>query len=259
MTRDVVAVPEQAVRLTVNGLRVATWTCTPTALEALAAGQLLARGFIREAAHILTLRVREPEDGTVGIDVEVPAGHMAAGEAEADHRSEHGCGPRFLLDCRPELIGRGSAPQAPDPSIFHALFRDLFDRSATHRGSGGHHTAALSDGAGLAHLHEEVGRHNAVDKVIGAALLEDADRARLGLVTTARISGEIAAKAARAGLAWIASRSVPTTLAVEIAAAAGISIIARAPSAEARVFAPAADIGTTPTGADPAAERPSGS
>ena len=70
----------------------------------------------------------------------------------------------------------------------------------------------------------------------GAAVLEGADLRTLGLVTTARISGRIAAQAARAGLAWIASRSVPTTLALEIAGVAGIPVVARAPSPEARVF-----------------------
>ena len=55
------------------------------------------------------------------------------------------------------------------------------------------------------------------------------------LVTTARISGGMAAKAARAGLPWIASRSVPTTLALEIASLAGITVFARAAGPDARV------------------------
>jgi FdhD protein len=81
-----------------------------------------------------------------------------------------------------------------------------------------------------------VGRHNGVDKAIGAALLAGADLGALGLLTTARISGEIAEKAARAGVAWVASRSVPTTLAVELAATAGLPLVARAGSPDARVF-----------------------
>jgi FdhD protein len=87
-----------------------------------------------------------------------------------------------------------------------------------------------------------------VDKAIGGGLLAGANLARLGLVLSARVSADIAAKAARAGLAWIASRSVPTTLAVEIAEAAGIPIIARAAGPEARVFAgaPAAADGDRP-------------
>jgi FdhD protein len=81
-----------------------------------------------------------------------------------------------------------------------------------------------------------VGRHNGADKAIGGALLAGSALRGLGLMTSARISGEIAEKAARAGLAWVASRSVPTTMAVEIASAAGIPLIARAAARDARVF-----------------------
>ena len=238
MTRDVVAVPEKAVRLRVNGRRIDTWTCTPRAVEELAAGRLLHGGFITTAEDILALRALPAEDGVIGIDAEVPPARMAAAVAEVEHRDAHGCGPRFLPDCRPELVRRAPAAPPPDTAAFHGLFRALYDGAASHRGTGGLHTAALCDGATLSFLHEEVGRHNAVDKAIGHAVLEDADLTALGLVTTARISGDIAAKAARAGLPWIASRSIPTTLAVEIAALAGIAIIARAPSPDARVFRP---------------------
>lgn len=238
MTRDVVAVPEQAVRLRVNGLGVATWTCTPLALEALAAGRLLYDGFITGTDHLLVLRTLPAERGIMGVDAEIPPPRMAAALAEADHRAEHGCGPRFLLDCRPEIIRRPAAAPPPPPDAFPGLFRQLYEHSGSYRTTGGLHSAALSDGASVSRLHEEVGRHNAVDKAIGEAVLDGGDRASLGLVTTARISGDIAAKAARAGLAWIASRSVPTTLAVEIAGVAGIAIVARAPSPDARVFDP---------------------
>lgn len=240
MTRNVIAVPERAVRLRVNGLVIATWTCTPADLEALAAGRLVSDGFIHDADDVLALRTL-PDDGrTLGVDAEVPPERMAAAVAEGDHRAEHGCGPRFLVDCRPELIRREGGGSEPDPDVFHGLFRELFAGAETYRATGGLHTAALSDGASLVHLHEEVSRHNAVDKAIGAALLEGLDLQTFGLVTTARVSGRIAAQTARAGLAWIASRSVPTTLAVEIAAVAGLLIVARAPSPEARVFAPGA-------------------
>jgi FdhD protein len=124
----------------------------------------------------------------------------------------------------------------PAIEAFPDLFRELFERSPSRRTTGGHHTAALCDGVRLLHDHEEVGRHNAVDKAIGGAILAGDDRTALGLVTTARISAEIAEKAARSRLAWIASRSVPTTMAVEIARAAGLAIIARAAGREAKVF-----------------------
>lgn len=238
MTRSATAVPEKAVRLRVNGLVAGTWTCTPDALEALAAGRLMAEGYIRSADHILALRTLPEEDGFMGMDAEVPPGRMASATAETDHRAEHGCGPRFLLDCRPEVIRRTAMEGLPDTDAFHGLFRELFAADDQGRGSGGHHAAALSDGASLRFLNYEVARHNAVDKAIGAAIIGGVEPAGMGLVTTARVSGGMAAKAARAGLGWIASRSVPTTLALEIAGVAGITVFARAPSPEIGIFRP---------------------
>ena len=124
----------------------------------------------------------------------------------------------------------------PALDVFPGLFRELYDRSPSRQTTGGHHTTALSDGSSLVHVHEVVGRHNGAEKAIGGALLSGESPGTFGMLTTARISGQIAEKAARAGLAWVASRSVPTTLAVEIAAAAGLPLVARAAGKDARVF-----------------------
>ena len=239
--RSAEPIPEIPVRLRVNGSDVSTWSCSPTELEALGAGRLLSLGFARTADDILSIRAREPMQGIHRIEAEVPPERAAAGATEREHRREHGCGLRFLVDCRPDLLpGRspdnGGGHPVPELDAFPDLFRELFDRSPSRRTTGGHHTTALVDGSSLVHLHEEVGRHNGADKAIGSALLSGPPLHRLGLITTARISGEIAEKAARAGILWIASRSVPTTLAVEIAQAARITVIARAAGREARVF-----------------------
>ena len=255
MDRPVEAVPEEVVRLRVNERPVATWSCTPTALEALATGRLFALGFIRSMADLLELRIEPPAREAAGrpdpadvrpadvrpatLHATVTPRRFEAALAEREHRRDHGCGLRFLTTCRTDLLPPRDPAAAPPPlERFPDLFRALFDGSASRRGAGGHHGAALSDGTGLSYLHEEVGRHNAVDKAIGAALRDGAPLGELGLVITARISGEIGEKAARSGLAWIASRSVPTTLAVEVAAAAGVPIVARAASPGARVFRP---------------------
>jgi FdhD protein len=250
MERSTEAVREEVVGLYVNGLLVSTWTASPDHLEALGAGRLLAAGFIREVSQLLRLDVAR-EGRAYRIVAEIPPERLATAIQEREHRAAHGCGLRYLTGCRPDLLPRRSGPGAeatagaarPRPGIpaleaFADLLRELFERSPSRRTTGGHHTTALSDGSRLVHVHEVVGRHNGADKAIGAALLAGSDLSTLGLVTTARISGGIAEKAARAGLAWIASRSVPTTLAVEIAGAAGIPIVARAGGREARVFGP---------------------
>lgn len=240
MNREVAAVPEEPVRLSVNGMPVATWSCSPAALEALGAGRLVALGFVRGREDLLEIRTPPAENGVLRIDADVPLPRAEAAREEREHRRGHGCGLRFLLECRPDLLpgASGRALPPPDGDAAATLFRELMEGSPSRRGAGGHHTTGLSDGERLLYVHEEVGRHNAADKAIGAALLDGAELGELGMVTSARISGEIAEKAARAGLAWVASRSVPTTLAVELAIAAGMPLLARAMSPDARLFAP---------------------
>jgi FdhD protein len=237
MRRAVNAVPEEAVRLEVNHRIARSWSASPSALDALAAGHLLTSGYLRSTQDLLGIRVSH-DGGVHRLEADVEPGAAQTGFDEAAHRQEHGCGPRYFLDCRadrPSGGGPGGAVPPPDDR-FPDLFRQLFEHSPSRRESGGHHTAALCDGETVIHVHEEVGRHNAVDKAIGSAFLNGDDLRGLGLLVTARISGEIAEKAARAGLGWVASRSVPTTLAVEIARGSGVVLLARAPSPEARRF-----------------------
>jgi FdhD protein len=106
----------------------------------------------------------------------------------------------------------------------------LFARGVRYKDTGGIHAAALTDGVTLLFHAEDIGRHNAVDKVVGAALLARRAVTGLGLLVTGRISAELAWKGARAGIVYIATPSVPSTLAVEIARRTGMSLIGRAVS-----------------------------
>ena len=126
----------------------------------------------------------------------------------------------------------------PDTATLRVLFKEMFGKGARYHETGGIHAAALTDGSALISHAEDVGRHNAVDKVIGAALLGRRDPTGLGLLVTGRISAELAFKAARAGLAWVATVSVPTTLAVTIARRAGVILVGRAVSGNAQLHRP---------------------
>ncbi|MBX6363725.1 MAG: formate dehydrogenase accessory sulfurtransferase FdhD [Gemmatimonadetes bacterium] len=227
------AVEERRIRLEVNGRPVASWTYTPEHARALAAGWLLAEGFIDAAGDVHALEVEETPRGTV-VRAAVEAERVAA--AEALRRS------RAAGD---DVVPRAGAAPLPPLDAFPELFRALYAAAARYQDTGGIHAAALAraDGGRLLEVVEDIGRHNAVDKVIGLALLAGTGPSGLGLVLSARVSGEIAWKAARAGLGWVASRSVPTTLAVEIATAAGVPIVARAASKEPFVHAARADAG----------------
>lgn len=232
------AVPETPIWVEVNGRRIAAWSCSPEHLRALAVGWLIAEGGLAPGGDLPDVELAD-DAGILGARVRIPAEDAARMQAERDHRREHGCGLAYFVRCAPETIARSTAAGAfPADADFPALFRELYASGDQYRETGGVHAAALSDGRSLIHRVEEVGRHNAVDKVIGLSLLAGRDPAGLGLVTTARISGDIALKAARARLAWIASRSVPTTLALEIASVAGITILGRAAGKEPRLYPP---------------------
>src|SRR5581483_3621342 len=129
-------------------------------------------------------------------------------------------------------------PPEIDLARMRLLFKDLFARGARYKETGGVHAAALSDGERILYHAEDIGRHNAVDKVIGASILDGRDPRDLLLLVTGRISGELAFKAARARLALVATPSVPSTIAVEIARTAGLTLIGRAVSGHPQYHRP---------------------
>jgi FdhD protein len=222
-------VEETVIRLRVNDTPVAVWSGSPCDGEPLAAGWLLAHGYITGAADLRRVSAGMSH-GVLSLAAEVPAERAAAGASLRQHRLERGCGLAHYLECDPPAASRARA-RLDVPGGFPALFQALFAD-----GRRGVHHAALAGAAGLLPVMADVSRHNAVDRAIGAALLAGMPLERLGLVVSARISGEIALKAARAGIAWVASRSIPTSLAVRIAAAAGIPLVARATGRDAVVL-----------------------
>ena len=213
-------VDEAVVRLSLNGSECGCFACTPEHLDALAAGWLLASGAISSAADLEA--------------VEVESTHVRA--RAAARAPVHGCDPLESLECLPPP--QPERERVPGLDAFPELFRALYAQAPRSQESGGMHVAGLATVDAVVLAREDVGRHNAVDKAIGAGLLRQLPLHRHGLVLSARISGEIALKAARAGLAWVASRSVPTTLALQVAARARLPLIARAGGAHARVFLP---------------------
>jgi FdhD protein len=238
---ELAAVEEVPVWLQVNGRPAVTWMCTPDLLEELAVGWLHGEGYIDSIDQV---RLR-PCATDVGFWADVPAERVEAVQAEGRQPVlASGCGAvsTFLAD--PNTVEPQPARGAP-PGLeqLRALFKALFARGERYKDTGGIHAAALVDvslplesaeneggrSAIIAHA-EDIGRHNAVDKVLGSALLARIPVQGLGLLVTGRISAELAFKAARAGLAYVATPSVPSTLAIEIARRSGMVLVGRAVS-----------------------------
>lgn len=227
------AVEEVPVWLEINGAQAVTWMCTPDLLEELAIGWLAGEGYITSIDQV-HLR---PCATDLGFWADVPEERVAAVTAEG-RRSvlASGCGAVSVFLADPDSFRPGERRAAPpEPEPLRALFKHLFTRGERYRDTGGIHAAALTDGHDLLAHAEDIGRHNAVDKVIGALYLARKPLAGLGLLVTGRISAELAAKAGRSGIAWIATPSVPSTLAVEIARRTGMTLVGRAVSGTPRL------------------------
>ena len=230
MRADSAVVEEWPVWLEVNGEPAVTWMCTPDQLEELAVGWLHGEGYIASIEDLIQLRPCAPD---LGFWADIKPERLAQVKGENRKRVlASGCGAVATMLADPEMMNR-SAPlrgEPPLPEALRALFKQLFAAGARYNETGGIHAAALTDGAALLFHAEDIGRHNAVDKVIGAAVLARTPIVGRGLLVTGRISAELAFKAARAGLAWVATPSVPSTLAVTIADRSGMVLVGRAVS-----------------------------
>lgn len=227
--------PEAAVWFEVNGGRRMMTTCTPDDLKAQASGFLLTEDYVHSVSEILELEIVNVE-GECGMTMGVTARVADSGVTRVGilhrHIRENGCGLMHYATCDRAILCADRPLPVPSLETFRSLFRDVFASGDLEYPDGGMHGAALTDGGRILMTVHDVGRHNTVDKVVGRALLAGTNLACCGLLMTSRISGAIALKAARAGVSWVASRSIPTSLAVSIADAAGLPIIARAASRE---------------------------
>jgi FdhD protein len=223
------AVEESAVWLDLNGAPAVTWMCTPDRLDELVVGWLFGEGYIDRASDIIRMR---PCTSELGFWVEVSSQKYETVErAERRRVLASGCGAvTTILGSMSDVPRRRSPVPSLDTPTLRRLFKELFARGERYKETGGIHAAALTDGEVLLYHAEDIGRHNAVDKVLGAAVLDDRSPEDLILLVTGRISGELAFKAARARIAAVATPSVPSTIAVEIARSAEMVLVGRAVS-----------------------------
>jgi FdhD protein len=105
------------------------------------------------------------------------------------------------------------------------LMKEFNNKSELFRQTGGVHSCAICSSEGTLFFSEDIGRHNALDKVVGKAIFKNVELGDKLLMTTGRISSDITLKAARAGIPIIISHSAPTDLALKIAKDANMTMI----------------------------------
>ena len=223
---------EQPVRLTVNGREIATLVASPHELRFLVAGFLRTQGFVRDAADILMLGVcSDSGAASVSIRGELPE------RLTPVLTSGCGAGISFSLAAGP---ARPAAPECRfTRSAVMGMMREMAVLSERYGRHGGIHSAAVSDGERIIFHAEDLGRHNTIDRLAGQALLNGVDLAGTLLLTSGRVSAEMAAKAASLGVAMIASRTSPTDMALRICGENGIGLLGYVRGDSLRVYAAA--------------------
>lgn len=209
---------EFPLKLTVNGRDIATLVASPHELRFLVAGFLRTQGFVREIGDFLTMGVcDESGEAAVRIRGELPE------RLTPVLTSGCGAGISFSFNAGP--------PQAAPPdatftaeAVF-AMMREMAQLSERYGRHGGIHSAAVSDGSRILLHAEDLGRHNTIDRLAGQALFSGVDLTGMMLLTSGRVSTEMAAKAASLGVALIASRTAPTDMAVRICRESGIGLV----------------------------------
>ncbi len=211
-------VREQPLTIHVNGERFLTLLCSPFQLEPLVVGYLWMEKVISGLDDIASLTVSEV-DGRADVTLTGPV------ELPSERILTSGCGGGITFRIDPRLFSRVESPLRVQPAAIRARLKDLFGAATQYRASRGIHGAALTDGERLLVVAEDVGRHNAVDKVKGEALLRGIPTLDRILLSTGRVSSEILLKACRMGVPLVASRTSPTEMAVALAEQLGITVV----------------------------------
>jgi FdhD protein len=234
LDQDLVAV-EEPMEVRVNGAPFAVIMRTPGADRDLAAGFLLAEDVIRDSAELAAIEYcldadDEGRDNTLNVTVGGDAIERLA-ERLGERRqvmmtaSCGLCGRRTIESLRARVPTANGA-WTIDAAIVRSLPQSLRRAQTVFETTGGLHGAGLFSLDGTLQLMaEDVGRHNAVDKVVGRRLLEDAlplDRSLL--VVSGRTSFELVQKALLAGIPLVAAVSAPSSLAIELAEEAGVTL-----------------------------------
>jgi len=225
--QDVVA-EEVPVALVYNDVPHVVMLATPLDLEDFALGFSLTEGLVTAPAEIESIRVHQRAEG-----IEVRLRVTAARAAGLD---DHGrnlagrtgcglCGARTLRDAvrQPPPVGRGGRVSARE--LRQNLAR-LGEHQPLNRATGAVHAAAwVLPGQGIQTVREDVGRHNALDKLLGVRARIGTDLARGYVLVTSRASYEMVQKCAMLGIGLMAAISAPTALAIRLAQDAGLTLI----------------------------------
>lgn len=223
-------IEETMVDVYVNGQELATLMCSPLDQEALAVGFLYTEGVIDSAADVGLVKANLP--GTV-VDV-----LLTTTEVRLPRRLvlTSGCGGGITLQYLTESYPALQSDYVTTTELILQRMRDLQGAAVLYNLVRGVHTAILADSDGLLVSAEDVGRHNAIDKIAGKALLAGVNTRDCMLLASGRISSEMLSKARRMEIPVVVSRTAPTSTAIKLAEAWQICVVGYVRRGSMRVY-----------------------
>jgi FdhD protein len=209
---------ETQIAISVNDKKILSIYCTPTMIKEFIVGFLLNEGIIKGhfCADAITVDFRE--------DMSIHVNVRADGEASTEGMARTtGCVGGITFN-RKEFRKASDGFFVPSDRL-RLLYREFNQRSVLFKATGCMHSAAIADREKILIVAEDIGRHNAVDKVIGHCIIENISLEDKMMLVSGRLSSEIVSKCARWGIPVLASRTSATSYAVEIAEKANITLI----------------------------------
>lgn len=222
-TEDMVA-RESPLTIILNNRELVTLLCCPTNLRYLAVGFLFSEGLLKNKADIKKI-IADDRRGVVRVETE--GGEELAGDALFKRFITSGCGRGASFYSAIDAQDQAKVESSVKISTLEvlALVHEFQHRSQIYRATGGVHSAALCDMRDVLVFGEDIGRHNAVDKIFGECILTDIATDDHIIITSGRISSEILLKIARRNIPIIISKSAPTDLGVRLADSLGVTLI----------------------------------
>jgi FdhD protein len=220
---------EAMLTIYVNGVELATIMCTPREQNLLGLGFLKNEGIIDRLDEVDHVHI-----GGNGCCVDV---WLTRAFKEPERKIiTSGCGSGVTFSDPIEAIEPIQDSVQVDPEELVSMLNSLHSPESLHARAGGVHTAGLTDGEQVLLIAEDIGRHNTIDRLAGACLVQAQETRGLVLLTTGRISSEMLRKGYAMGCPIIASRTSPTSLSIQLADAAGITLVGYARRGKLRVY-----------------------
>jgi FdhD protein len=242
---DVVA-RESPLTVILNNRELVTLLCSPVDLRYLAVGFLFSEGLLKSKDDIKKIMV---DDRRGVVRVETEGNQELASDALFKRFITSGCGRGASFYNAVDALDQAKVESQVNVSTLEvlALVKEFQQRSQLYRATGGVHSAALSDTKSIIVFGEDIGRHNAVDKIFGQCILNGLATDGHMIITSGRISSEILLKVARRSIPIIVSKSAPTNLGVRLADNLGVTLIGFVRGKRMNVYTHAERISTNET------------